>query len=175
MTTSSTLIAGSRLDPPRYRIDWRLIALALVLFLLVGLSATIMSPPRTSIHTTIRTMRTGTGIVLNSHAKGCGTYWNTARMGRVFGATIQIAAGFCWNGKDVRWTWGLRRNDCTPTTTVMVVVDMTCRITGGRKGGYMDVRYEAHVKSAIFPFIENDVVREVLVSPQGYLLQIPGQ
>jgi hypothetical protein len=31
-----------------------------------------------------------------------------------------------------------------------------------------------HVASAIFPYFEHTVVLEVLVSPQGYLLQIPG-
>jgi hypothetical protein len=173
---SAATVVGPRVRRPRLRIDWSLIALAIVLLLAVGVSGSIMFPPRTSIHTAIRTMHYNRGgIVVNPHARGCGTYWNTAHVGYGVGATVQIAAGFCWNGKDVRSTWGLRRNDCAPRATVLVVVDMTCRITGGHNGGYMDVRYEAHIRSAIVPYMQTTIVREVLVTPQGYLLQIPGQ
>jgi hypothetical protein len=157
------------------RIDPRLAAPLVLVVLALGFSATIVLPPRTSIRTNIKMLHYNSGgVPLNPHATGCGTYRDTAQVGYGLGATIQIAAGFCWNGKNVRWIWGLHRSDCAPVGLTLTVVTMTCSISGGHNGGYMGVRYEARVASAIFPYFQHTVVREVLVTPQGYVLQIPG-
>lgn len=122
-----------------------LAALILLVALAFGFSATIMLPPQTSLHSDIGQLHFNSGVPANTHPNKCGTYRSTARVGHIVGATIQLAAGFCWNGNRVRWIWGLHRDDCRPAAIYFAVVKMTCSITGGHRGNYMNVLYEAHV------------------------------
>lgn len=157
------------------RLDPRLVVTVLLLLVLVAPSATIMLPPETSTRTTIKVLRYNSGgVPADPHAHGCGTYRSTIRVGRIVGASIHMAAEFCWNGKSVRAIWGLGPGDCQPFSTALVFVKLTCTVSGARTER-MTVHYAAEVQSSFIPFIQQAVTRDVLVTANGYLLQVPGQ
>lgn len=156
------------------RLDPRLVVTVLLLLVLVAPSATIMLPPETSTRTTLKVLRPNSGGPANGHTHGCGTYRSTIRVGRIVGASIHMAAEFCWNGKSVHAIWGLGPGDCQPVSSALVFVKLTCTVSGARTA-IMTVHYVAQVQSSFAPFIEKAVTRDVLVDEYGYLLQVPGQ
>jgi hypothetical protein len=157
------------------RLDPRLVVTVLLLLVLVAPSAMIMLPPETSTRTTLKVMRYNAGgVPANGHAHGCGTYRSTVRVGRIVGASIHMAAEFCWNGKSVHAIWGLGPGDCQPVSSALVFVKLTCTVSGARTA-IMTVHYVAQVQSSFAPFIEKEVTHDVLVDEYGYLMQVPGQ
>lgn len=173
--TAPPLLERWRRFPVRARPAGAVVASTAVAGFLLALSLSIWLPAATSIHSTIRMMHYNSGgVVVTGHEKGCGSYWDTRQIGHGVEARVQLAAGFCWNGKRVWWTWGLQRGNCYPMANIFTQVHMTCQITGGGHTP-ISVRYEADVTSAIFPFITRTETLELIVTPQGYRLQIPFQ
>jgi hypothetical protein len=142
--------------------------------LAIALSFTIWLPSETSIRRTIKVIHSGQGGIYRPHGHGCGNYWHTETIGRGMEASVQLAAGFCWDGTNVRWVWGLHRNDCRPIANVYTRVKMTCQITGGHKAP-LEVRYVAVVSPALMPIMSRTITIHLIVSPQGYILAIPGE
>src|SRR5947209_2598849 len=119
---------GSRAGGPR-RTGWKGRTLgpverAIVLAVLIGamlfiFSGTLFLPASVKIHTNLKRLHYNQGgVVVDTHTRGCGNYWDTREIGHGVGATVQLAAGFCWNGKRVWWIWGLHRGDCQSLSNV---------------------------------------------------------
>jgi len=150
-------------------------ALVVLAALLLGLAGTIWLPASASIHTTMKVLHFNDGgYAINQHVRGCGNYWDTRQVGHGMGTTIQLAAGFCWNGKKVWWVWGLHQGNCSPIAFYFTQVHMTCQISG-EGGPSMNVMYEAQVTSSLFPFVRRTLTLQMNVTAQGYVLQLPFQ
>lgn len=166
------LQAGLRRQPPQLRDRLRAVAAAIVvvgLFLVLVLGTTL--PVQTSVHTDMRVVSFSEPPP-SAHGSGCGKYWESAQIGHGLGPTIQIAAGFCWTGKRIRWIWGLHRNDCQPLNSAVTQVRLTCHITGGGRRG-LDVIYEARVTPSLLPIATRTVTMHINVLPQGCVIRFP--
>jgi hypothetical protein len=155
------------------RPDPGMVILAVFAAGVLALSSTILFSTRMSTHGTMKVSPfTSQGIPLHGHAHGCGSYWQRATVGHGLGATVQVAAGFCWDGTNVRWEWGLHRGDCSPVATSMAQVRMTCQISGGHRGPLF-VMYTAQISPSLLPFMQHTVVLAITVMPQGTVVQLP--
>ncbi len=151
----------------------QVLIIVFVLIAVVVLSAISILPTRISSHLSITGLPPGKYFPAGDHhPTGCGDLRENAQVGEGVGATIQLAAGICWNRTRVWWVWGLNRGDCQAFSQILTDVQLTCRRSLTAHGP-LHVSYVAQVTPWLLPFVHQTVTLNLTVLPGGTVIQFP--
>lgn len=150
----------------------QVLIIVFVLIAVIVLSTISIWPTRISSHSSIAGLPPGRYFpAADHHPTGCSNLRATAQVGEGVGATIQLAAGICWNRTRVWWVWGLNRGDCV-FSQILTEVQLTCRRSLAPHGP-LHVSYRAQMTPWLLPFVHQTVTLNLTVLPGGTVIQFP--